>query len=189
MQVNQPQPQKKFILLLIPFIGYFIYYLILYLIISSRRAVFPSSLIEWEAWITVCVFLFVLPEGLILLISIVLRALALRIGNDARLDLEPEAEWSKRQLRWFRRLWRAFSLLSYPPLTIFAPMLVVVGVLAPSLSLLQSLIRAANHSDYQAWIVLALLWILNGLAVIPLIRIWKWFMEADYSPPDEISTD
>jgi hypothetical protein len=123
MQMNQPQPQKKFLSLLILFIGEFIFYLILYLIISSRRAVFPSTFIEWEAWITVCIFLFVLPEGLILLISIILRALALRIGNDARLDLEPETEWSKRQLRWFRRLWRAFALLSYPPLTIFAPML------------------------------------------------------------------
>src|SRR5258708_23097450 len=186
---NQPQSRERFITLLVFFIGEFIFYLGIYVVISSNRKVIPSSLVGWEAWITACISLFLLPEGLILLICIVLRAVILRIGSDERLDLEPETARSKRQLLWFRRFLRAFHLLSCPHFTIIAPILAVGEVLDPLLSLLQSLTRAASHSDSHAWVVLALLWIFNGLAAIPLLRIWKWQMKADYSPPDEISND
>ncbi len=179
MLTNQSRSRKRRAPLLILFIGEFILYLSIYLVISFYRKVFPSSLLGWDAWVTTCISLFFLPEGLVLLISIMLRVVALQIGRDARLDLEPETERSKRRLSWFRRFWTAFSFLSYPHFTIIAPILAVVGILDPLLSLLQGLALAASHSDYHAWLILALLWIFNGLAVIPLIRIWKWQMEAD----------
>src|SRR5258708_17490023 len=115
---NQPQSRERFITLLVFFIGEFIFYLGIYVVISSNRKVIPSSLVGWEAWITACISLFLLPEGLILLICIVLRAVIMRIGSDERLDLEPETERIKLQLRWFRRFLRVFLFHLYHHFTI-----------------------------------------------------------------------
>src|SRR5258708_17300560 len=85
---NQPQSRERFITLLVFFIGEFIFYLGIYVVISSNRKVIPSSLVGWEAWITACISLFLLRGGRQMVICIMLRPEIFAIGSDARVALE-----------------------------------------------------------------------------------------------------
>src|SRR5258708_36677074 len=101
---NQPQSRERFITLLVFFIGEFIFYLGIYVVISSNRKVIPSSLVGWVAWITACIFPFLTSVGLVWLIPFVFRLGIMRVGNAAGSTFEEETRPSTRQIRTSRGL-------------------------------------------------------------------------------------
>lgn len=164
------------------FLGEVLFYI--GVLLASTRSHFPSDFLAWTAWTIAGIACFLLTEGPILLLAIALRKRAAQLLRDERLNTESETIQTRRLLRRALSLWQFHYFLSHPMFTSLIPLCIMLFC-QPLQRWLQDQIQAASHGNPLALLILALICLLNSLAVIPFIQVHRWFVHTARSTDDQ----